>query len=154
MSHLTPSQSRRPPHTFNHSQEPPTNSHKFHNKIRTTSTNHRPATKASQQTTTRATRRRHNSRPQDKKVHSKATSKIHPHYKYVFNERVDIEFISLECRNVEQPLKYLVREFLLEYVIDLIGSNKRYCDWARMSDHIEKLFNGHNSNRKTFSLEL
>ena len=52
------------------------------------------------------------------------------------------EFLHERCyiyRNEDYPLYMLVRPFLVEYIRDQIGINKRYCDMKGICDHIKEL---------------
>ena len=43
-------------------------------------------------------------------------------------------------RKREYGVKDLIKEFLVEYIDDLIGTDKKYCDIKKIREHINKLF--------------
>ena len=43
-------------------------------------------------------------------------------------------------RNREYPINELIKKLFVEYVDDLIGSDKKYCDMNGIKEHIDKLF--------------
>ena len=49
--------------------------------------------------------------------------------------------LCIEIRNIYICLKEFVRTSLIEYMDDLIGSDKKYCDMEGIRGHIERLFN-------------
>ena len=43
-------------------------------------------------------------------------------------------------RNKEYLVNDLIKKFFVEYVDDLIGSDKQYCDMEEIREYIDKLF--------------
>ena len=53
---------------------------------------------------------------------------------------LNLSLIAYTYRNRDYQLKELLKWFLVEYVDDLIGTDKKYCDMEGIRKHIETLF--------------